>query len=185
MHRAASSLLISLASLALTAASVAQTAATPPATSTPIGSLPAVITMTTPHCSCPVGLRARPGVGGNIMTIDASDGVGSQMLSLDLSNIGSRHITGAQITVHGLTAHGHVIPASSYLDAGTTTKRIDLALTVAPGATTSTNLLFKGFTSVSTIDLDSLTYADGSTWHASPQHTCQITPDRFMLVAGH
>jgi hypothetical protein len=176
MNRAAAaSLLISLASLTLTTAALAQA---------PTPSL--VIITPVPNNSCPVGLRAQPGVGPLIMTIDASNGVGSQRLSLDLSNIGSRHITRAQITVHGLTAQGRINPAAyGNLDAGTTAKQVDLALTVPPGATASTNLLFKGFTSVSTIDLDSLTYADGSTWHASPQQRCQIVPNRIMLVASH
>jgi hypothetical protein len=44
-------------------------------------------------------------------------------------------------------------------------------------------MLFKGFTSVRWIDLDSITYADGSMWHSSPQRKCQVVPDRFMLVA--
>jgi hypothetical protein len=111
----------------------------------------------------------------------------SQKLDLHLSNPrDTRAVTHAQITVHGLTAHGRITPADSgNPNAATIAKQVDLQLTVASGASTSTGLLFKGFTSVRWITLDSLTYADGSTWQASTQHNCQIVPSRFMLVATH
>jgi hypothetical protein len=111
----------------------------------------------------------------------------SQKLDLQLSNPrDTRAVTHAQITVHGLTAHGRITPAASGSSAtATVAKQVDLQLSVAPGASASAGLVFKGFTSVRWIDLDSLTYADGSTWHASPQHNCQIVPNRFMLVANH
>jgi hypothetical protein len=189
MNRATPHLLIALA--LIPAALSAQTLSHP-AIATAVQSDPApppaknlLLRSTDPSpTSCPVGLSAKPGIGGNVMTIAASGGAGSQMLNVDLNNTGSHHIIAAKITAHGLTAHGHVIPAN-YLDAATTTKQVNLILAVAPGATESRNLLFKGFTSVSLIDLDSLTYADGSAWHRSPQHPCSIVPNPIMLVDTH
>jgi len=141
--------------------------------------------------SCPIGLRADPAVGLTTNTIDARNGVTktgipTQTLTMELNNLGSRNITRAQFTVHGLTGQGQVNPATlSDPDAGTTSKQVELSLTVAHNSKASAPLLAEGFTSIRWIELDSLTYADGSAWHASPQHTCSITPNRLMLVASH
>lgn len=180
MNRAASSFPISLAALTLTAAALATAALAQSPTSSPT-----TFTLATPSTSCPVDLSAQPGVGpGMVIVITGKDNA-SQKLDLQLSNARSTlAVTRAQITVHGLTARGRITPASNPNPA-TIAKQVDLQLTVAPGASTSTGLLFKGFTSVRWIDLDSLTYADGSTWHSSPRHNCQIVPSRFMLVASH
>jgi hypothetical protein len=119
-------------------------------------------------------------------TIDTKPGVPSQTLTMELSNLGSRNITRAQFTVHGLTAHGQINPATlSDPDAGTTTRQVDLSLNVAHNSKSSAPLLAEGFTSIRWIELDSLTYADGSAWHSSPQHNCSVIPSRLMLVAGH
>jgi hypothetical protein len=200
MNRAASSLLIALASLTLTAAALAQTAS-PPAThpgisklqlpqDSPDASLPSatkvtISTMPAMGESCPVSLRAQPGTAPGMVIVGGGKTTASQKLNLRVTNfINRRAITSAQITVHGLTAHGRISPASFRdSEADTVSKQVDLTLTVAPGASASTDMLFKGFTSVRWIDLDSITYADGSMWHSSPQRKCQVVPDRFMLVA--
>jgi hypothetical protein len=135
--------------------------------------------------SCPVSLRAQPGTAPGMVIVGGGKTTASQKLNLRVTNfINRRAITSAQITVHGLTAHGRISPASFRdSEADTVSKQVDLTLTVAPGASASTDMLFKGFTSVRWIDLDSITYADGSMWHSSPQRKCQVVPDRFMLVA--
>lgn len=185
MNRATHSLLIALAigPAALSAQTLSHPAIAGTATTSVVFRSPAN-TSTSIAGACPVALRANPGIAGNILSIDASDGTGSQALNLELNNTGSHRITAAEFTVHGLTAHGHVLPAN-YQDANSTTKQVNLELAVAPGATTSRNLLFKGFTSITLIDLHSLTYSDGSTWRASPQQTCSVIPNRLMLVDNH
>ena len=45
-------------------------------------------------------------------------------------------------------------------------------------------MLFQGFTSIRWITLDSLTYADGTTWHPAAHKSCSIIPNRFMAVAA-
>jgi hypothetical protein len=195
MHRAAAALLFTL-----TASAVAQTAFVPatPGSSTMTGTIVSTgprttFIMPTPLSSCPVGLSAQPGVGPGMVIVVDGNATASQKLNLQFTNTGDprqhSNITGAQITVHGLTARGRIAPArfgdADDPDAATLAKQVDLALTVAPGASASTGLLFKGFTSIRWITLDSLTYADGSTWHPSPQHSCRVVPNRVMLVATH
>jgi hypothetical protein len=180
MNRAASSFPISLAALTLTAAALTTASLAQSPTQSPT-----TFPLITPSTSCPVDLSAQPGVGPGMIVVIAGKDNASQKLDLQLSNSrDARAVTHAQITVHGFTVHGRIPPASNPNPA-TIAKQVDLQLTVAPGASTSTGLLFKGFTSVRWIDLDSLTYADGSTWHTSPQHNCQVVPSLLMLVAHH
>jgi hypothetical protein len=39
-------------------------------------------------------------------------------------------------------------------------------------------------TAVTSIDLVSLSYDDGSSWNAQDGHTCRVTPDPLMLISG-
>ena len=201
MHRAAllSPLLLSLLFIAPLGAQTGQaqtTQATPPATNlrlSPLGSpkpsstVPSIFTMAIAASDCPVVLRAQPGVNSSVMIIKAGDGAGSQSLNFQLTNSRRlRAITRAQITVHGLSAHPRLTLAGSGVsNAGELDKQVDLALQVAPGANTSADLLFQGMTSVSSIDLDALTFSDGSSWRSRPQNSCHIVPERTMLVASH
>jgi hypothetical protein len=150
--------------------------------------LPAVAQTDLAPNSCPVGFSAEPGVGPGMVIVVNGDTTASQKLKIELRHLPSpqfhlSEITGAQITVHGLTAKGRITPASSNPDDATIARQVDLALTIAPGRTASTAMLFKGFTSVRWITLDSLTYADGSTWHPAAHKSCSIVPNRYMDVA--
>ena len=51
-------------------------------------------------------------------------------------------------------------------------------------ARASSDLSLSRFTAVTSVDLNSITYADGTTWHTSSPAACSITPDLIMLVAA-
>jgi hypothetical protein len=40
-------------------------------------------------------------------------------------------------------------------------------------------------TAVLSIDLNSVTYADGSTGSFTGHDACRVVPDKLMLIAGH
>jgi hypothetical protein len=188
MNRPTSYLLFALTTL--TAALPAQTLSHPAVAVQAQAASPAptatIIMMSPSPNSCPVGLRADPAVGLTQNTINTNPGVPSQTVTLELNNLGLRNVTRAQFTVHGLTGRGQVNPASlSDPEAATTSKQVELSFKIAHDGKASAPLLAQGFTSISWIELDSLTYADGSAWHASPQHNCSVVPNRFMLVATH
>jgi hypothetical protein len=48
----------------------------------------------------------------------------------------------------------------------------------------SSDLSLNRFTAVTAIDLNSITYKDGATWHASSPGACSTIPDLIMLVAA-
>ena len=144
--------------------------------------------------ACPIGFSAEPGVSPGMLVIVNGDTTASQKLKLQLRHLPGPQshpsaITGAQITAHGLTAQARITPAASDHpaasdpDDATIAKQVDLVLTLAPGHSTSADMLFQGFTSIRWLTLDSLTYADGATWHPAAHHSCRIVPNRFMAVA--
>lgn len=182
MNRAATLL------LALPAIAAAQTT-TAPANTHPHRSASTTFTIPAPSNSCPIGFTAEPGVGPGMVIVVNGDTASSQKLKLQLNyltdpQLHPYNIVAAQITVHGLTAKGRIAPASSNPDDNTIAKQVDLALTIAPNHTASTAMLFQGFTSVRWITLDSLTYANGSTWHPAAHKSCSIVPNRYMAVAN-
>jgi hypothetical protein len=46
----------------------------------------------------------------------------------------------------------------------------------------SRNLSFSHFTAITAVDVNEITYADGSSWHTSSAGACSASPDLFMLV---
>jgi hypothetical protein len=134
---------------------------------------------------CPVGFYA--GHSNSLTQLRAQDvrpGVISQSLNVRMSNSTHHDIVSAQITVHGLSPLHRITPAGADAVNGDLTKQVQLELSVDAGKQSATDLRVYGFTSIRRIDLDSLTYADGTTWTASAQHRCSVTPNGMMLVAA-
>ena len=50
----------------------------------------------------------------------------------------------------------------------------------------SADLVLPGFSSVTFVQLKSITYKDGSSWKVDGQaeQACRVTPDPVMLIAG-
>jgi hypothetical protein len=97
----------------------------------------------------------------------------------------SSAILSIKVTVRGTTPRARILPTSQagMSDAAMTFDlRADQANTNKANAVAS-DLLLRGFTSVQTIDLESVTYADGSSWVASATRSCSITPDNLMLIS--
>ena len=55
----------------------------------------------------------------------------------------------------------------------------------ADDGSASADVHVPGFTSVSSVELQQVTYADGSTWKMSSSSFCRVAPDPLMLVAEH
>jgi hypothetical protein len=136
--------------------------------------------------ACPVGFYA--GHSNSLTQLraeDAKPGVVSQSLNLRMSNATGHDIVSAKITLHGLSPRYRLSPLTAETaPTGDLSKQVDFDLSVDSGKQAATDLRVFGFTSVQRIDLDSLTYADGTTWTASAQHRCSVIPNGMMLVAS-
>jgi hypothetical protein len=135
---------------------------------------------------CPVVLHARHLAWGGMLTARNSrpSGVG-QWLHLTLTSPDSRQITGATVTVRGLTPKGRVTRTVANKDEpDRATKTLNLTFSAATDKTAAADLWVPGVTAAQAIDLNSVTYADGSTWKLAGNATCRIAPDPLMLIAA-
>ncbi len=139
--------------------------------------------------SCPVDMRVRQRRGGAAVAVDANGvkrNVFAQRLRLILNDLrrdnAGRKAVSATVTVHGTGGKARM----QYLASGTgnnsmaKTFNVDLAGADEPGV--SGDFLLPGFTSASQVDLESVTYEDGSTWKLAKNESCRVAPDPLMLV---
>jgi len=136
--------------------------------------------------SCPVGIQVQHRSGSERLQANQPQSKGiAQYLQVTMSNSRSLDIVGAQITAHGFDAKTRYLPAQySRTSSPGLTKTVDLDLTVKSKGNASTDLRLPRFTAVSWIDLDSVTYADGTTWHSSAGKTCHVVPELMRLVSS-
>jgi hypothetical protein len=152
-----------------------------------------VLRMTLAGVGCPVSMRAQQRVWGDMMAVDrvpgdrpAATGV-AQRIHLTLAGAAdSASIREAKVTVHGTGNKGRSVPSQLTQDGlPDKTRTLDVVFSGYDKAAASTDLLLRGFTSVSWITLESVTYSDGSTWTPSGGKSCRTVPDPLMLVAAH
>jgi len=152
--------------------------------------------------NCPVAVKASLGFGGTSV-LNAGPSINGHpasqepegaakppvkagsLLHLDVSNPSSRDIVGAKFTAHGFSRKWRIIDLSDPSNAPDLAKTVDVALDVRGKGHASSDLSLTNFTAIiTTIDLDSITYADGSTWRASSPGSCSIVPSMVMRIAA-
>jgi hypothetical protein len=139
-----------------------------------------------PPGTCPVSLHARHAGGGEMWKVDGVpiNGI-SQMLHLIVTNPDSRRVVAANVTVRGFADKGRLLPAMSTQDGSDAAKTLDVKFPSGPGKETTTELRVPGLTAVTVIDLNSVTYSDGSSWKLAPGNSCRSWVDGLMLVSSH
>jgi hypothetical protein len=136
---------------------------------------------------CPVGMHAKQGSGGGLAAVrNARPGDGpSQRIHLVLARRHSQQITGARVLVRGLSGKDRTVRSISMEDiVPDRGQMLDVTFTPDNSVEASADLVLPGFTSIQSIELQSITYADGSTWKMANQNTCTVAPDPMMLIAG-
>lgn len=133
---------------------------------------------------CPVSLRAQHKADGGMEQVDSARVLGvGQWLHLVLADRNTSVPSSARVTVHGYSNKARVTQAGSgsRTDAA---KTITVKLAAQPDRSAAGDLWAPGMTAVTRIDLNSLSYADGTAQAFTAQQACHVAPDPFMLVAG-
>lgn len=145
---------------------------------------------------CPVSMHAQHGAGGGVLVTRQSQSESrsqqsrprqpSQDIHLILGAFkDSIQVVAAKVTVRGTNGKGHAVPATlTPGGAPDETKTLDLRFDTAGNGESAADLMLAGFTSVQSITLDSLTFADGSIWTPSSNSSCRTAPDPFMLISA-
>jgi hypothetical protein len=90
----------------------------------------------------------------------------------------------AQVTVHGLTPKARIVPVQSGADGpAQVSRKMNVSFGSNSADESGADLILSGFTAVFSIDIDSVTYADGSTWRTGAG-VCRIVPDGMMLIGA-
>jgi hypothetical protein len=136
---------------------------------------------------CPVSLRAqRQGTAVMRNTGDQrQDSTPAQRLELTLVNAHMRNVVSAVIKVHGLDGSVQAMPVDPIRrGAHEVTRTIALNVSVLSMRSASTELTMRSFGTVSRIEVESVEFADGTSWKAAEQGLCSFTPELYMLVGS-
>jgi hypothetical protein len=118
-----------------------------------------------PHCG-PIGVRAR--------MVGQLDSLPSRIVQLNLKNTNSVAIISERFTFHGIATRDESWPARQ--QAYAKTLEIERNVTVDAGQEVPVDSLLTGFSDVRHIELNSVTYADGTSWQPIDGETCVVTP---------
>jgi hypothetical protein len=118
-----------------------------------------------PNCG-PIGVRAR--MGGQL------DSLPSRIVQLNLKNTNSVAIISERFTFHGIATRDESWPALQ--QAYAKTLEIERNVTVDAGQEVPVDSLLTGFSDVKHIELNSVTYADGTSWQPIDGESCIVTP---------
>jgi hypothetical protein len=145
-----------------------------------------VIQLTPMSMGCPVSLRAQHLADGGIVKTGTAHPKGlGQWLHLTLANPKSGWIAEATITVHGFSDKARVTQTLSSGNSSDAASTLTVHFSDATEKAAATDRWVPGMAAVQTIDLSSVTYADGSVWKLSGHEDCRVAPDPLMLVADH
>jgi hypothetical protein len=147
---------------------------------------------------CPVAMRAQQRGGGGMLSAGSGRPADiAQHIRLILDGTASdektapARVTAATVTVHGTNGKGRTLSAFAsqsqfqsqpQQSSPWIAKTLEVTLTPGENKSVFADLALPGFTSVKSIRLDSVTYADGSTWTPADGRSCRVAPDPLMLV---
>lgn len=155
---------------------------TTPVATPPLRLSPVHIVQSPGSQGCPVQLTAAHSREPGVVKVSPGSTPPGQGYSLTFRPTNSRGIRQAEVTFHGL-AGAQVVPVKDHPAADATED-----FTVSPSA--GSNRLFQSvvyahkLTGVQWIEIDELTFADGTHWQKSADSYCRVAPNGFMAVTS-
>jgi hypothetical protein len=133
------------------------------------------------NSECPVGFFASRQATGQIMSAgDAKQAGPAQGLHLMLNHLTEPAIESIEITVYGVSSKARVLPAGPTPE--DVSKTFELRRSAGSTSLSDADVWMHNVGSLSSVDLISITYADGTTWHATENLKCRAIPSNFLLV---
>jgi hypothetical protein len=132
---------------------------------------------------CPVGLEVEQ--NGSLVAYGPADDVNqrsSQRFDLTMTNLSPHEIVNAEITAHAFSNKWRVfsVPAPT----PDLWKTADVAFEVKGSDSATRELSFGHFPAIRTFEVNAVTYADGSTWHAASPGACSVAPRGPMRISA-
>jgi hypothetical protein len=137
------------------------------------------------NSGCPVGFFACRQATGQIMSAgDAKQAGPAQGLHLMLNHLAAPAIESIEITVYGygISSKARALPAHE--PSPDVSKTFELRRSAGSNSLSDADVWMHNVGSLSSVDLISITYADGTTWHATENLKCRAIPSNFLLVGS-
>jgi len=132
---------------------------------------------------CPVTLRARHAPGGESMKVDGTVVKGpAQRVHLTVANRDTRRIVAASVTVRGSSGKPRLTQTLGTQNGWEAARTLDVWFGGESGKETAADFAVPGLSAATLVELNSVTYADGSTWKLAAGSACRFTIDPTMLV---
>jgi hypothetical protein len=137
---------------------------------------------------CPVTMSATQAGAGDMAEVSAAQTPERgllQRIRLTAVEMNLRSVVGATVRVYGLTpAPPRMLPADAFAQ-GTAefSRKLEVGFSPDGPSQTSSDLMLRGFTSIKSIDVLSVTFSDGSMWKPA-MGVCRVVPDPFMRIGA-
>lgn len=150
----------------------------------------ATIPNTTVPNLCPISMEASHLSDGSMIKTGRvhpngihPKGIG-QRLHLTLTSPDQRTIASATLKLRGWNATGRMERTALHNE-DQTARTVTASFTAGPARTASVDVWASGLTAVTSVELLSVHYSDGTTWMPAQGNTCHVSPDPMMLVTNH
>ena len=139
-----------------------------------------------PDTGCPIGFFANRQAATNLVTVDRdasrNDGP-KQGLHLILNHLNGPAIQSIEVTVYGTSLKLRALPVAPPSD-DLISKTFELHRTTGSDSLSEADVWMHQVGSLRWADLISITYTDGTTWHAMPNLKCRAVPSNYLLVGA-
>jgi hypothetical protein len=136
--------------------------------------------------ACPVSMQAQQRGSSQLVAVQNGKRMQTpgQRISLTLRSATSPRITAARVYVHGLTPKGHVLQAGATDNlASKITRTMTVTFDDKSNGGVTGELELPGFTSVTSIELQEISYEDGTVWNVDDHKVCRVVPDLLMMIS--
>lgn len=133
------------------------------------------------NTGCPIGFSASRRATGQIMSAgDARQAGPGQGLHLMLNHTTAPAIDSIEVTVYGVSSKARILPAGPLPE--DVSKTFELRRSADSNTLTAADVWMHNVGSLSRVDLISIHYADGTTWHTTENLKCRAVPSNFLLI---
>ena len=145
-------------------------------------SSPAVVLAQPGSQNCPVALHADRVPGGVLSRAAQGKQLDGKPLHVAFRPNEAQGIAEVDLVLHG--ASGNRLRPAGSASSATETETFLVSPRPARDGRFETVVYVRELTAVDYLELQSIRFADGTTWQASATSSCRVAPDGFMLVAG-
>jgi len=136
------------------------------------------------NVGCPVDFFAsRRSISQMMSVADAKQASSAQGLHLTLSHAAGPAIETIEVTVFGIPQKQGVFPAAS-ASSETFSKTFELQRKADSKSLGEADVWMAHVGSFSRVDLNAITYVDGTTWHATKELKCSVLPSNVVLIGS-